>query len=111
MNRSERLVPSLDLVQRTLATDVAYTISRMTVLERLPGNPIGIAYRRIGETAVALMSRLPSFSRVVGLRFGDERHIEPLIHWYREHGIRPTFEMVPGHYDAGLGRELTRLGF
>jgi GNAT superfamily N-acetyltransferase len=111
MNRSQCLVPSLDLVQRTLATDVAYTTSRMKVLERLPGNPISIAYRRIGETAVALMSRLPAFSRVVGLRAGDEHHIEPVVHWYREHGIKPTFEMVPGHYDAKLGRELTRLNF
>jgi hypothetical protein len=42
MSRSARLIPSLDLVQRTLLTDVAYTISRMNVLERLPGNPIGI---------------------------------------------------------------------
>src|SRR5262245_62774642 len=109
MNRSKPLVPSLDLVQRTLATDVAYTISRMTVLERLPGNPIGITYRRIGETAVALMARLPSFSRVVGLRAGDEHHIEHLVDWYHEHGIKPTFEMIPGHYDASLGRELTRL--
>jgi ribosomal protein S18 acetylase RimI-like enzyme len=111
MSRSERLIPSLDLVQRTLSTDVAYTISRMKVLERLPGNPIGIAYRRIDETAVALMSRLPSFSRVIGLQAGHVHHIEPLVHWYREHAIKPTFEMVPGHYDASLGRELTRLGF
>jgi hypothetical protein len=57
------------------------------------------------------MSRLPSFCRVVGLRAGHERHIEPLVHWYRKHGIKPTFEMVPGHYDASLGRELMRLGF
>jgi hypothetical protein len=41
---------------------------------------------------------------------GHERHIEPLAIWYREHGIKPTFEMVPGHYDASLGRELARLG-
>jgi len=111
MSRSQRLIPSLDLVQRTLSTDVAYTISRMKVLEQLPGNPIGIAYRRIDETAVALMSRLPSFSRVVGLRAGHVQQIEPLVHWYREHATKPTFEMVPGHYDASLGRELTRLGF
>jgi GNAT superfamily N-acetyltransferase len=103
--------PSLDRVQRTLAVDIAYTISRMKVLERLPGNPIGIDYRRIDETAVALMSRLPSFARVVGLREGHAAHIAPLVSWYREHGIRPTFEMVPGHYDASLGRELAGLGF
>jgi hypothetical protein len=81
MSRSERLISSLDLVERTLSTDVAYTISRMKVLERLPGNPIGIDYRKIDQTAVALMSRLPSFSRVVGLRAGHEDHIEPLVNW------------------------------
>jgi ribosomal protein S18 acetylase RimI-like enzyme len=107
----DALIPSLDLVQRTLAVDISYTISRMKVLERIPGNPICIGYRWIDEDAVALMSRLPSFSRVVGMRAGHEHHIEPLAHWYREHGIKPTFEMIPGHFDASLGRELTRLGF
>ena len=111
MRTGDALIPSLDLVQRTLAVDIAYTISRMKVLGRIPGNPLCIAYRWIDETAVALMSRLPSFSRVAGMRAGHERHIESLVLWYREHGIKPKFEMVPGHYDAGLGRELTRLGF
>ena len=68
MRISDALIPSLDLVQRTLAVDISYTISRMKVLERIPGNPIDIAYRWIDEAAVALMSRLPAFSRVVGLR-------------------------------------------
>src|SRR5262249_3814740 len=83
----------------------------MKVLERLPGNPIGIRYRWVDETAVALMARLPSFCRVVGLRAGHESQIESLVSWYRDHGIKPTFEMVPGQYDAKLGRELARLGF
>jgi Acetyltransferase (GNAT) domain len=111
MQTSDVLVPSLDRVERTLAVNISYTISRMKVVERLPGNPIGINYRWVDETAVALMSTLPSFSRVVGLRAGHERHIEGLVRWYREHDVKPTFEMVPGHYDPGLGRELTRLGF
>ena len=105
------MIPSLEVVQRTLSADIAYTISRMKVLERLPGNPIAIAYRWIDTTTVALMSRLPAFSRVVGLREGHAQHIEPLVQWYRDHAINPTFEMVPGHYDASLGRELTRHGF
>ncbi len=93
------------------SVSIAYSISRMKVLERLPGNPIGIAYRWIDDTAVALMSRLPAFSRVVGLRAGHEHHIEALLQWYRDHAIKPTFEMVPGHYDASLARKLTRYGF
>jgi GNAT superfamily N-acetyltransferase len=111
MQSSGATVSSLDRLQRTLAVDVSYTISRMKVLERLPGNPLGIDYRWVDETAVALMSRLKPFARVVGLRAGLERHIEPLVSWYRERGIKPTFEMIPGHYDAGLGQELARLDF
>jgi hypothetical protein len=111
MQANDDLSPSLDRVQRTLAVDISYTISRMKVLERIPGNPIRIGYRWVDDTAVALMSLLPSFSRVVGLGQGHERHIEPLVCWYREHGIKPTFEMIPGYYDANLGRELARLGF
>jgi hypothetical protein len=91
MRTSEALIPSLDLVQRTLAVDISYTISRMQVLERIPGNPIGIGYRRIDEMAVALMSRLPSFCRVVGIRPGHEHHIEPVVDWYREHGGRRRY--------------------
>jgi ribosomal protein S18 acetylase RimI-like enzyme len=33
------------------------------------------------------------------------------VSWYREHGIKPTFEMIPGHYSANLGREMARLEF
>jgi hypothetical protein len=101
----------MDRVQRTLAADIAYTISRMKVLQRLPGNPIGIGYRWIDDTAVALMARLPAFARVVGLKAGHEGHIADIVSWYRAHGIKPRFEMVPGRYDASLGRELARFGF
>jgi ribosomal protein S18 acetylase RimI-like enzyme len=107
----DTLIPSVEVVQRTLAADISYTISRMKVLERIPGNPIGIAYRWFDEHAVALMARLPSFCRVVGLRPGHTHHIEPLANWYAEHDIMPTFELVPGQYDSNLGRELGRLGF
>jgi GNAT acetyltransferase-like protein len=107
---SHSLIASLDIVRRVLAAEISYTISRMQVLERIPGNPLGIAYRWIDDQAVALMARLPAFCRVVGMRAGHEPQLESLLFWYRQHGLRPTFEAVPGMYDAALGRELTRLG-
>jgi ribosomal protein S18 acetylase RimI-like enzyme len=108
---SDELIPSVQVVRRTLATDISYTLSRMKVLEGIPGNPIGIAYRWFDEDAVALMARLPSFCRVVGLRPGHEHHIEPLARWYTEHQIKPTFELVPGQFDKALSRDLARVGF
>ena len=71
------LLPSMGLIERVLAADVSYTMSRMRVLECIPGNPIGIGYRRIDDRAVALVSIfLPAFTRVIGLRPGHEGEIE-----------------------------------
>jgi ribosomal protein S18 acetylase RimI-like enzyme len=108
------LIPSLDLVCRTIQTEAAYTLSRLKVLERLPGNPVGIAYREIEGVAVAFLARhlpVPDFNSVVGLRAGQEKEIGPLVAWYREHGVAGRFEIVPGLADATLGRELARLGY
>jgi ribosomal protein S18 acetylase RimI-like enzyme len=108
------LIPSLRVIRRTLECEIAYTVSRMAVLERIPGNPVGIAFRRLEGGAVALMARhlpVPGFNSVVGLRAGHERHIEPLIDWYRAEGVKAQFETVPGYYDPALGRELARLGY
>jgi GNAT superfamily N-acetyltransferase len=108
------MIASVEMIDRVTEADVAYTIARMQVLEAVPGNPVGIAYRRIDDHTTALMARhlpSPSFNRVVGLRAGDERHIAPLDAWYREAGVAARFEMIPGHFDAALGRELMRLGY
>jgi hypothetical protein len=113
MGSSSRLVPSLDLVHRVTELATAYTIARMRILESIPGNPIGIAYRTI-DNVVALRARhlpSPSFNSVVGLRQGQADHIEPLLEWYREHGAAARFEITSGDNDPVLGRELARLGF
>jgi hypothetical protein len=99
MSATFKLVPSLELVKRTVETEAAYTLSRLQVLERLPGNPVGIAYRQLDGGGVALMARhlpVPFFNSVVGLRKGQEKLIEPLVAWYREHSVRGRFELVPG---------------
>lgn len=109
-----KLIPSLRVIRRMLECEIAYTLSRMAVLERIPGNPIGIACRHIEGGAVALLARhlpVPGFNSVVGLRAGHEQQIGPLIDWYRAEGVKPQFETVPGYYDPALGRELARLGY
>jgi ribosomal protein S18 acetylase RimI-like enzyme len=113
MTSSPRLVPSLDLVHRVADVAAAYTIARMRILESIPGNPIGIAFR-VTNNVVALLARhLPSppFNSVVGLRSGQAGQIRPLVDWYREHGVAARFEITSGDNDPALGRELARLGF
>ncbi|HET6926819.1 MAG TPA: hypothetical protein VFI48_08205, partial [Hyphomicrobiaceae bacterium] len=107
-------IPSLRMVRRTVECEIAYTVSRMRVLEQLPGNPVGITIRPLEGGAAALMARhLPvaNFNSVVGLRAGNELEIEALTGWYGAEGVKPRFEIVPGYYDGALGRELARLGY
>jgi len=114
MGTATNLIPSIDLVHRVLDAEASYTLSRLEILERLPGNPIGVAHRRIGDAGIAMMARhlpSPAFNSIRGLRAGDVGELQPLVEWYRESGVGGRFEMVPGDYDAALGRELNRLGY
>ena len=110
---SNHLLPSLDLIDRVIAVENAYAVSRITVLQSLPGNPVGIEVREIGDNAVALMAKHfpnPNFNRVAGLRGDQVKEIEPLVRWYRDNAVAPRFEILPREGDDELGRELSRLG-
>jgi hypothetical protein len=110
---STRLIPSLDLVHRVIEAATAYTLSRIRILECIPGNPIGIACRTIGNVTALSARNLPSpaFNSVTGLRKGQAHLIRPLVEWYRERGVAGRFEIASGDDDPTLGRELARLGF
>ncbi|MBV8840871.1 MAG: hypothetical protein JO000_30395 [Alphaproteobacteria bacterium] len=45
------IVPSAELIRRTLHIEAAYTLSRLRVLERLEGNPVGGVTVKSARTA------------------------------------------------------------
>jgi GNAT superfamily N-acetyltransferase len=107
------IAPSLEVIRRTLDAEASYTLSRLQVLERLPGNPVGIAYRQLDGGGLALMARhlpVPYFNSVFGLGAGQEAQVAPLLAWYREHGVAPRFEVVPGVASPDLCHELAKQG-
>jgi hypothetical protein len=108
------ILPSADLIDRTLRIENAYTVSRMQVLQGLPGNPVGVAFREIGGAAIGLVAQSfpnPNFNKIVGLAAGQESEIEALVAWCRDQGVKPRFEILPRTGDGVLCRELARLGF
>jgi ribosomal protein S18 acetylase RimI-like enzyme len=113
MDPSPAIAPSLDLVHRVTDAATAYTIARMRSLERIPGNPIGIEVRTIDNVAALMAQNLPSpaFNSVTGLRPGQADRIQPLVEWYRAHGVASRFEIAAGDDDPALARELARQGF
>lgn len=107
------LLPSLELIDRVIAIEKAYTVSRIRVLQNLPGNPIGVEVRDLGHGAVALMAKHfpnPNFNKVAGLKAAQVRDIEGLARWYRDSNVKLRFETLPREGDGELGRELSRLG-
>ena len=91
------ILPSTDLIDRTLKIENSYTVSRLQVLESLPGNPVGIAFRPIGGTAVGMMAKHfpnPNFNKIVGLGRGQEGEIASLTAWCRDNGVKPRFEIL-----------------
>jgi hypothetical protein len=112
MNAIHRRPPSLELVHRVNAASIAYTVARLGVLQRIPGNPIGVAIRSFDDGA-ALAARdlpVPFFNAVVGLGAGQADLVAPLTQWLRDHGAKPRFEIAAGDDDSAIARELTRLG-
>jgi hypothetical protein len=62
MDSRARLAPSLELVHRVTEAAAAYTIARMRILERIPGNPIGIAVRTVDNVVALMAQHLPSLA-------------------------------------------------
>ena len=108
-----KLISSIDLVHRVLDAATTYTLSRIRILESIPGNPIGIAYRMIDNVTALSAQHLPvpAFNSVTGLRKGQAHLIRPLVEWYNERGVSGRFEIASGDNDPALGRELAQLGF
>jgi hypothetical protein len=105
------VVPSLDLIGDLARVDADYTLSRLQVMERLPGNPLEVASQRLDHvTALRCRVRSRSYNRVLGLGAGDEQLVEPLLRWYQEAGRPACFEVVPGRWTESLGRQLHGLG-
>jgi hypothetical protein len=108
-----RLIPSIDLIRRMDAAATAYTLARLKILERIPGNPIGVAHQTIDNVTALAARHLPSasFNCVRGLRAGQAHLVQTLAEWQRAHGAGGGFEIAAGDDDPELGRELARAGF
>src|SRR6516162_7593477 len=99
----DQLLPSTELIDRVIAIENAYSVSRITVLQSLPCNPVGIEVREIGGNAIALMAKNfpnPNFNRVAGLKGDQAREIESLVRWYRDNEVAPRFEILPREEDG-----------
>ena len=107
------MIASLRRIRRIIETETAYRLWQLQTLQRLDGNPFGIAWRQLDAGAIALLARRPgpAHNRVMGLRGDLIAEIEPLLAWYAEAGIKPQFETISAYADPDLAGELARRGY
>lgn len=108
------LVPSAEVVRRVLLAESHYTRSRLTVLRDLPGNPVRVEVRDLGDGALAMRARfIPNvhFNRVTGLGEAHVSDVGRLTAWYRDIGIRGAFDVIPGFTPDGVTAALRAEGF
>ncbi len=109
----EPFVPSEERLRRVIEAECEYTISRLGVLERLPGNPVGVAWRRLAGAYAFSARHLPiaSFNRVVGLANGQAVEVAPLAETFAAQNITGRFEIVPGDPCPDVLAALVKAGY
>ena len=110
---AEPLVPSAELIRRVREAECRYTDLRLGVLAALPGNPVGVERRRIGEAWAFRAQHLPmeAFNRVVGLTDAQAGEVAGLAEWFADNGSSGRFEVAPGAPMDALARALASAGY
>ncbi|WP_456278635.1 GNAT family N-acetyltransferase [Bacillus sp. AK128] len=87
--------------------------SRLTAIQSLTGNPMGVEIKKFGHATCFSVQQIPgpSYNTVKGLRAGDEPFVEEILSFYNEKNIPVRFELTPGHTSPELLMYLSKQGY
>lgn len=106
-------VVNIELAQKLEQAEIDLLTSRLTAIQNIEGNPMGIELQTFGTATAFLAKNIPgpSFNTVKGLRAGEEHYIEKILEFYDQHDIPVQFELTPAHTSKELLTYLNKLGF
>ena len=102
-----------ELAIRIENAEAASWVSRLTAVQRLDGNPLGVEIRRVnGVTALMVRKHHhPELQRVLGLLSGHEAIVDDLIGWYRGYNMDCRLDITPFHASKEFLHHLAERGF
>ncbi|KFM98863.1 N-acetyltransferase [Bacillus clarus] len=106
-------IMTLDTAKDIESAEIDMLLSRLTVLQTIPGNPMQIQIERFGN-ATAFSSKViagPTFNTVKGITFTNTDEIGEIISYYHSLEIPCRFEITPAHANPELFRYLSEKGF
>lgn len=101
-----------ELAIRIENAEAASWVSRLTAVQRLDGNPLGVEIRQVnGVTALMVRKHQhPELQRVLGLSSVHEAIVDDLLGWYRGYDVNCRLDITPFHASKELLHHLTRRG-
>ncbi|QFK70428.1 GNAT family N-acetyltransferase [Pradoshia sp. D12] len=92
-------------------TDAFY--SRLSRIEKIPDNPMGIEIRKFGNAIAFVAQNIPgpAFNKIKGIMDKDIPLLNELIQLYNDKGVQARFEITPAHATSILYSALANLGY
>lgn len=106
-------VMTKELAYRLENTEIETLSSRLTAIQNIQGNPMGVEIQKFGNATAFSVKNIPgpSFNTVKGLKEGDEEQIERIIDFYKQKEIPARFELTPVNTSSKLLTCLSKAGY
>jgi len=115
MNETQHTYPVMtpELAARVEDCGVAFWAEKAEVLQTLPGNPYGAHIHQFGDTTALLTTEADNldFNRVGNFGENDLKYLDAISNWYRDHGQRCRFEIIPTRSSLVLLQGMTKMGY
>ncbi|MFJ7935924.1 GNAT family N-acetyltransferase [Sporosarcina sp. NPDC096371] len=107
------LILTKELAESIEQSEIDALHSRLTAIQTIEGNPMGVDIQRFGNATAFSVKNIPgpSFNTVKGLSDGDELFVDQLIEHYIAREIPLRFELTPANVSSDLLLHLNRAGF
>jgi len=110
-----RAVPVVteDLVRRVHRVGEDFMLGWLEGIRDRPGNPRDLSIERFGEAIAPVCPGSPNvdfLNRVMGLSAADAERVPDIVAFYRRHGVRPWFEVIPGEGSGLVTKSLAEAG-
>ncbi|WP_042144490.1 GNAT family N-acetyltransferase [Paucisalibacillus sp. EB02] len=108
------MVPVLtgEIARRIEVSEIEMLNSRLTAIQNIPGNPVGVEVAKFGQATAFSVKGIPgpAFNTVRGLTSDDTSEVDKILDFYNEKDIPIQIEITPACINSELLKLLASKG-
>ncbi|MCJ7842833.1 GNAT family N-acetyltransferase [Lederbergia sp. NSJ-179] len=107
------LILTEELARRIEQSEIELLESRLTGVQSIEGNPMGVEIKKFGDAVAYYVKNIPgpSFNNVKGVSANQLDEIDTILDFYHEREIPANFEITPAHCSVELFKLLSERGY